>query len=154
MSPLELETIDDSLDDGGRSEGCCCLKELTENDLDNFIVLRDLREVFAESRNDDDGYRVRGTDGEWVAGTPVAATVFIRLEFEYFETHDGKKIRIPYFVVLAHELCGHLLYFNRGMHRKDRQDDGSKDIPNGEVDAVDEENKIRKEHELPERTRY
>jgi RHS repeat-associated protein len=145
--------------------GCCCLREIIESDFDNII--RGYLDLFAAGRatpNDPAKAQAQpipgGGQGPRLPGEGTPGTVLLPAKYPPTQQSldnrgPGKKPEpAPHFIVLAHEICGHVLTFNRGMERLDEGEVGNDQIPMEERDAIQEETRIRLENGVRTREYY
>jgi uncharacterized protein RhaS with RHS repeats len=122
-----------------RNDGCCCLFNLIQNDHDNVIKPR-LEGKHKAEPDTDQGYQQPGPGDGWSNGQGSAGTAYINPNLGYVE--GPRRRPVPSYIVLAHELCGHVLSYNKGVHQRG---------PRNEDGAIDAEGPIREEQMQPPR---
>ncbi|MEM1212199.1 MAG: hypothetical protein AAGI68_07855 [Planctomycetota bacterium] len=147
---------------GDNCDGCICLRELADNGFDNLISLP------ARPTPPRAVPRVRGNENPRPGGRPGPGTAgaVVYDPGSGFDERDQNAqgpidpnghpplIRTPQFIILAHELCGHVLYFNSGTQVAPGPPPFPGATPPHEVDAQIEENKIRAENNIQPRPDY
>jgi len=137
--------------------GCCCLYELTTNKFDNLILFNNNQKLRVEPVAFGDEllrHLPNGFHGPPSPGIGTAGKVLIDPSIVIQEKRNNNFVDVPPFIILAHELCGHLVLFNRGTQRAFGPPNPNHKPPNHEIDAVQQENIIRRENGLPIRTTY
>jgi hypothetical protein len=138
---------------------CCCMLELTSNKwLNEIRISWYVPYATPENRSKAVWARppVSGSKGRTErAGPGSAGTVRwspILQRWEREKVDDAFRF-VPKAMTLAHELCGHILYYNIGTHWV-RPDDETGGMPISEKAAVDIENVIREQRGMWKRTTY
>jgi len=144
----------------GDTVGCCCLKKLIDNAYDNTIQNHEARYVGAQQRNP----RARPDEagkGKWEhepwgdnEGTPgegTSMTILFDPSVMVEESWDSKTwTELPNDVAIGHELCGHAIEYNEGKGYQVAPSESL--IPMHERFAIEQENRLRRERNIRERT--
>lgn len=136
---------------GDQRVGCCCMEKVILNGFPNRIV-QDHFLNFTAPLSANDGYlpQLPPEQGPAKPSSGSPATIHNNPRMVPRDKVGDKMIPRPKFLILAHEICGHMLYFNNGAHRPPIE--GS-DPLNQEIDALQSENSIRYEHGIPSRSK-
>ena len=126
-------------------KGYCCLWELVKNRHDNRIVFSTTVPGLTIPDNHDHASPF-GKNGQ----VPGAGTGAQAVYNPWMGSLEDSAI-IPPFIIRGHELCGHVVFMNRGTHPPSQPWDGE-GTPQNEVQAMEAENRLRAEHGLPPRS--